>query len=91
MIKNSDWIDAFERSNDLLQRLNGATTALSRFAENSAWVSMNHIDQKLFPAADSVFAQLTQMDDWYKPSTLGLQASTLGLLGNSPSAGYSAA
>ena len=91
MIKNSDWMDALERGNDLLQRLNGATTALSLFAENSAWVSMNHIDQKLFSAADSVLAQLTQMDDWYKPSTLGLQASTLGLLGNSLSAGYSAA
>ena len=91
MSKNSDWMTTLQHNDDILQRLNGATTALSLLAENTAWVRMNRMDQKLFSSADSVLAQLTKMDDWYKPSTLGFQTSTLGLLSTSLSAGYSAA
>ena len=91
MNKNNDWMAAFQRNDDMLQRLNGATAALSLFAENAAWVKMRRVEQKLFSAADTVVAQITKTDDWYKPSTLGLQASTLGLLDPSLSAGYVAA
>lgn len=91
MSKNNDCMSALQRNDDVLQRLNGATTALSLLAENTAWVRLNRMDQKLFSAADAALAQIPKMDNWYKPSTLGLQTSALGVLGSSLSAGYSAA
>ena len=52
MSKNNDWFSSLQRSDDVMKRLCGATTALSQLAESAAWVKINRLDQNLFSAAD---------------------------------------
>ena len=91
MSKNNDWFSSLQRSDDVMKRLCGATTALSQLAESAAWVKINRLDQNLFSAADSIVATLSRMDNWYKTTSFEAQARTLRLLGESLSTGYMAA
>lgn len=91
MSKNNDWFSSLQRSDEVMRRLCGATTALSQLAESAAWVKINRLDQNLFAAADSAIATLSRMDNWYKTTSFDAQARTLSLLGESLSAGYMAA
>lgn len=91
MSKNNDWFSSLQRSNEVMKRLCGATTALSQLAESAAWIKINHLDQNLFAAADSATAAISRMDNWYKTTSFDAQAHTLSLLGESLSAGYMAA
>lgn len=91
MSKNNDWFSSLQRSDDVMKRLCGATTALSQLAESAAWVKINRLDQNLFSAADSIAATLSRMDNWYKTTSFEAQARTLRLLGESLSTGYMAA
>ena len=91
MSKNNDWFSSLQRSDDVMKRLCGATTALSQLAESAAWVKINRLDQNLFAAADSATAAISRMDNWYKTTSFEAQAHTLSLLGESLSAGYVAA
>lgn len=91
MSKNNDWFSSIQRSDDVMKRLCGATTALSQLAESAAWVKINRLDQNLFSAADSIVATLSRMDNWYKTTSFEAQARTLRLLGESLSTGYMAA
>ena len=91
MSKNNDWFSSLQRSDEVIKRLCGATTALSQLAESAAWIKANHLDQNLFSAADSAVAALSRMDSWYKTTSFEAQTRTLSLLGESLSAGYMAA
>ena len=91
MSKNNDWFSSLQRSNEVMKRLCGATTALSQLAESAAWIKINRLDQNLFAAADSATAAISRMDNWYKTTSFDAQAHTLSLLGESLSAGYMAA
>ena len=91
MSKNNDWFSSLQRSDEVMKRLCGATTALSQLAESAAWIKINRLDQNLFAAADSATAAISRMDNWYKTTSLDAQAHTLSLLGESLSAGYMAA
>lgn len=91
MSKNNDWFSSLQRSNEVMKRLCGATTALSQLAESAAWIKINRVDQNLFAAADSATAAISRMDNWYKTTSFDAQAHTLSLLGESLSAGYMAA
>lgn len=91
MSKNNDWFSSLQRSDEVMKRLCGATTALSQMAESAAWIKINRLDQNLFAAADSAIAALSRMDNWYKTTSFEAQAHTLSLLGESLSAGYVAA
>ena len=91
MSKNNDWFSSLQRSDDVMKRLCGATTALSQLAESAAWAKVNRLDQNLFSAADSIVATLSRMDNWYKTTSFEAQARTLRLLGESLSTGYMAA
>lgn len=91
MSKNNDWFSSLQRSDDVMKRLCGATTALSQLAESAAWVKINRLDQNLFSAADSIAATLSRMDNWYKTTSFEAQARTLRLLGESLSTGHMAA
>lgn len=91
MSKNNDWFSSLQRSNEVMKRLCGATTALSQLAESAAWIKINRLDQNLFAAADSATAAIPRMDNWYKTTSFDAQAHTLSLLGESLSAGYMAA
>ena len=91
MSKNNDWFSSLQRSDEVMKRLCGATTALSQLAESAAWIKINRLDQNLFAAADSAIAALSRMDNWYKTTSFEAQAHTLSLLGESLSAGYVAA
>lgn len=88
MSKNNDWFSSLQRSNEVMKRLCGATTALSQLAESAAWIKINRLDQNLFAAADSATAAISRMDNWYKTTSFDAQAHTLSLLGESLSAGY---
>ena len=91
MSKYNDWFSSLQRSNEVMKRLCGATTALSQLAESAAWIKINRLDQNLFAAADSATAAISRMDNWYKTTSFDAQAHTLSLLGESLSAGYMAA
>ena len=91
MSKNNDWFSSLQRSDEVMKRLCGATTALSQLAESAAWIKINRLDQNLFAAADSATAAISRMDNWYKTTSFDAQAHTLSLLGESLSAGYMAA
>ena len=91
MSKNNDWFSSLQRSNEVMKRLCGATTALSQLAESAAWIKINRLDQNLFAAADSATAAISRIDNWYKTTSFDAQAHTLSLLGESLSAGYMAA
>lgn len=91
MSKNNDWFSSLQRSNEVMKRLCGATTALSQLAESAAWIKIYRLDQNLFAAADSATAAISRMDNWYKTTSFDAQAHTLSLLGESLSAGYMAA
>ena len=91
MSKNNDWFSSLQRSNEVMKRLCGATTALSQLAESAAWIKINRLDQNLFAAADSATAAISRMDNWYKTTSFEAQARTLRLLGESLSTGYMAA
>ena len=91
MSKNNDWFSSLQRSNEVMKRLCGATTALSQLAESAAWIKINRLDQNLFAAAGSATAAISRIDNWYKTTSFDAQAHTLSLLGESLSAGYMAA
>ena len=40
MSKNNDWFSSLQRSNEVIKRLCGATTALSQLAESAAWIKI---------------------------------------------------
>ena len=91
MSKKYDWMTALQRNDDILNRLSGATTAISLIADSTAWVRLNQMDQKLFSAADSALVQLSKIENLCSPAMLSNQTSALGLLGTTLSMGYVAA